>query len=89
MKHSTFTGVVAWSGGSMVLRNDQRFSDDHPLVRERPDLFSDGDTNADVVEAPKPASVPTVERATAAPGEVRNTPGTGPRANRQPKVTGQ
>jgi len=90
VKHSSFSGVVAWSGGSMVLRADQRFDDDHPIVKERPDLFRDGDTDAGVVKAPKPASVPVVERATAAPGEVRDTPGTGPRGgNRVPKAPGQ
>ena len=80
MKHSNFRGVLAWSGGTITLNTGQRFSDDHPLVTERPDLFEDGDTNDGVTEAPKPVVPPTVERATAAPGEVRTTPGTGPRS---------
>lgn len=92
MKHSTFSGVVAWSGGTAVLKAGQRYSDDHPLVTERADLFSDGDTDDGVIGAPQPGQVPgpTVERATQAPGEVRTTPGTGPRAGtRVPKAPGQ
>ncbi len=72
MKHSTFHGVVAWSGGSMVLKQDQRFEDSHPLVKERPDLFADGDTDAGVMRTPepgKPAGV--VESTMQPPGSTR------------------
>ena len=81
MKHSTFTGVLAWSGGTMVLKADQRFSDDHPLVKERPDLFEDGDTDAGVVSTPKNAQMPPM---------VESTMQTGPGGGRfQKKSTGQ
>lgn len=93
MKHSKFQGIIAWSGGTQVMKIGQRYADDHPLVVERADLFDDGDTDEGVVQAPTPASIPTgptIERATHAPGEIRNTPATGPRVGtRVPKVTGQ
>ncbi len=82
MKHSTFHGVVAWSGGSMVLKNDQRFDDDHPLVKERPDLFADGDTDAGVMRKPEPARTP-------GPPVVESTMQTGPGGGRVRKVQGQ
>jgi hypothetical protein len=74
MKYSNFEGILAWSGGTMTLRKDQTIDDDHPLVTERPELWSAEPSTASL-------STPTIERATRAPGEVRNTPGTGP-ANR-------
>jgi hypothetical protein len=74
MKHSTFTGVVKWSGGKQLLVQGQSIVDEHPLVLERPDLFRDGDSGADIGGGPQ-----TIERATAAPGEVRQTPSAGPR----------
>lgn len=84
MKYSTVEGVISWSGGTMPLRKGTRFDDDHGLVSERPELFDDTDPGADHKSAPQ---VGNVERATAAPGEVRVTPGTGPRqtGNRVPR----
>jgi len=34
--------TVTWSQGSTVLNPGDTFAADHPLVRERPDLFSGG-----------------------------------------------
>lgn len=86
MKYSRFQGVLRWSGGTIMLRKGQTVDDDHPLVAERPELFDDGasDQGASIS-----TSGPSIERATRAPGEVRNTPGTGPRreGGRVPKQT--
>lgn len=78
MKYAKIAGVVTWSGGTMVLNAGRTTADDdHPLVLERPDLWTD--------EVPEPtlagpARVAAkrgdgpVETATRAPGEKR--PGT-------------
>lgn len=80
MKYSNFEGMLAWSGGTTLMRKGTSIDDDHPLVKERPELFGNVAPEANV-----PTNGPTVERATRAPGEVRNTPGSGPAANRVPK----
>ena len=69
MKYARITGVVRWSGGTTILHEGMSADDDHPLVRERPDLFVDLAPGAAL-------SVPRhrVERATRAPGELRDTP---------------
>lgn len=82
MKYATVTGVIAWSGGTMVVSPGKRFDNDHPLVKERPELFDDNDPGADVKSAPH---VGNIERATQGPGEMHATPATGPRANRVPR----
>ncbi len=89
MKYSKIGGMLAWSGGNTLLRVGMSVDDDHPMVKERPELFNDKDPGADLKTSQSVSPHPTVERATAAPGEVRQTPGTGPRANRVPKVEGQ
>ena len=91
MRYSKIEGTLGWSGGTVLMRKGLRFDDDHPLVSERPELFDDTDPGADMkTENARSPHHPVVERATAAPGEVRNTPGTGPRQNRVPKSgTGQ
>lgn len=67
----------------MVLKPGARYDDDHQLVKERPELFDNEDPGADHHAAPQ---VGSVERATAAPGEQRVTPGTGPQGSgRVPK----
>jgi hypothetical protein len=89
MKYSKVEGVIAWSGGTMALRKGVRFDEEHQLVAERPELFDDTDPGADHKAAPQ---VGHIERATAAPGEVRATPATGPAAGtarRTPRVSGQ
>lgn len=67
MKYSLVTGSVAWSQGTAQLTRGKSADDDHPLVLERPDLFSDQVPDAEL------SSAPTIERATAAPGEKRLT----------------
>lgn len=80
MKYSNFEGVLRWSGGTIVLKRGQSIDDDHPLVTERPALFDDANPGASIQ-----SNGPSIERATRAPGEMRQTPGTGPRGNRVPK----
>lgn len=67
MKYSKVTGIVRWSQGTTQLTRGKSADDDHPLVVERPDLFDDQEPDAEL------AAAPSVERATAAPGEKRTT----------------
>ncbi|GAA4676852.1 hypothetical protein GCM10023347_34000 [Streptomyces chumphonensis] len=71
MKYSKCSGAVRWSGGLQVLKPGQSIADDHPLVAERPDLFTDAEPEPDI----KMPAVPSrgVEQATRAPGETRGT----------------
>lgn len=75
MKYSTVTGAVRWSGGTTLLHRGQSADNDHPLVKERPDLWTDKAPGASLST---PRSTRPVERATRAPGEVRDTPRRGP-----------
>lgn len=77
MKYCKAEGVIAWSGGTTILRKGMSFDDDHDLVAQRPELFDDTDPGATHTATPQ---VGSIERATAGPGEVRTTPGTGPRS---------
>lgn len=74
MKYARISGVVRWSGGTTVLSAGVTTADeDHPLVVERPDLFTD-ETPAAHLAGPgrsRQAGAP-VERATRAPGEKRS-----------------
>ncbi len=79
MRYSKIAGMLAWSGGTLLLREGMSIDDDHPIVKERPELFGDSDPGATIQHA----ATPVIERGTAAPGEVRNTPGNGP-SNRTP-----
>lgn len=72
MKYSTINGAVRWSGGTTLLRKGQSADDDHPLVRERPDLWTEQAPGASL-SAPR-SGPPVVERATRAPGETRQLP---------------
>jgi hypothetical protein len=60
--YPTLNGMVAWSQGETYLSRTRGVATDHPLVKERPDLF--------VSEPPRPAGA-RIERATRAPGERR------------------
>jgi hypothetical protein len=71
MKYSKIAGAVRWSGGTTLLRKGQSADDDHPLVKERPHMFTDEPPGASLSAGRKAA--PVVERATRAPGEVRQT----------------
>jgi hypothetical protein len=80
MKFSKIEGVCEWSGGTILLKRGMSIDDDHPLAQERADLFDDQEPKADIQ-----SGGPVVERATAAPGEIRTTPGAGPaKGNRVP-----
>lgn len=75
MKYAACSGAVRWSGGLTVLSPGQSIADDHPLVTERPDLFTDAEPEPDIKMPAKPgrgAPAP-VEAATRAPGERRAT----------------
>lgn len=48
MKYSTLSGALRWSEGTIVLRRGDSIEDDHPLVAERPDVFSDEEPGADI-----------------------------------------
>ena len=74
MKYAKVTCAVRWSGGTTILREGQSADDDHPLVLERPDLFT-GEAPAAELRVRRR---PVIERATRAPGEVRETPRRGP-----------
>lgn len=67
MKYSKISGVTRYSAGTLVLGRGDSFDDDHPLVAERPDIFTDEEPGA------KHSHAPRVERATRAPGETRQT----------------
>jgi hypothetical protein len=69
MKYSKIAGAVRWSGGTTLLRKGQSADDDHPLVLERPRLFTAVAPGASLSTGRKAA--PVVERATRAPGERR------------------
>jgi len=64
------TASVSWSGGKTLLKKDQPWDADSGLVRERPELFSDEPGKV----AGRPPGRPVIERATRAPGEVRQVP---------------
>ncbi len=51
--YSSFEGVLAWSGGNTLIRGGQKFDPNHPIVKERPDLFraADGDDEAAETES--------------------------------------
>lgn len=76
MLYAKVSGLVRWSGGSTVLSAGVTTADDdHPLVLERPDLFTDEAPAAHLASPRPPAGDPEspVERATRAPGEKRQT----------------
>ncbi len=77
------SGVVAWSGGTIVLRAGQSIDNDHPLLAERPDLFKDGDNEADVRTPQGPP-----QGSQGAP-VVQTTMAEGPQGGRVRKVLGQ
>lgn len=73
MKYAKSSGLVAWSGGEMLLTADKTsIDDDHPLVAERPELWKD-DHEPSIPGPARLAGEPPrrVERATNAPGERR------------------
>lgn len=75
MKYAACSGAVRWSGGLQVLKAGQSIPDEHPLVAERPELFTDTPPEADIKMPAQPSRTmaPPVESATRAPGERRST----------------
>jgi len=59
---------VSYSGGKVFLKKDDAWDGDSDLVRERPELFSEEPNKVAGRGNPRRA----VERATRAPGEVRD-----------------
>lgn len=71
MKYSSFEGVVQWTGGQLLLRSGQSIDEDHPLYRERPDLFQGlAPVGADLSVGKPPGAV---ESTMQAPGSNRAT----------------
>lgn len=79
MHVSKLTGVIAYSGGQVVLREGQTIDDDHPIVAERPELFRKLEEGGS--EEPK-AQTPN-------PRVVESTQQTGPGGGRNRRVVGQ
>jgi hypothetical protein len=65
MKYAKNALVVTWSGGMAPMRAGATFEDDHPLVVERPDLFTDEEPGAQF------ATPTRVESGLQRPGESR------------------
>lgn len=71
MKYANFSGIVTWSGGKLVMSaGTTTADDDHPLVIERPDLWTD-EAPAAHLAGPGRSADRGVERGTRAPGEKR------------------
>jgi hypothetical protein len=65
MLFSKISGTLTWSQGTMRLSRGMSIDDDHALVAERPDLFTDEDPGADVTST-------RVQTTMQKPGEKRN-----------------
>lgn len=66
MKYSKVSGNLRWTGGTIVLHRGQSIDDDHPLVEERPDLWSDEEPGAQIQ-----GEQSRVQTGMQRPGEVR------------------
>lgn len=74
MKYGKFAGVVRWSGGTMVMNGARTTADDdHPLVLERPDLWTDEAPEPTLAGPARQRGEAPVETATRAPGERRGS----------------
>jgi hypothetical protein len=68
------TVSVAMQGVPVQVREGTHWSDEDPIVKANPDLFSDDPRYGMLFSRPlQPEDYPPVEQATAAPGERRNT----------------
>lgn len=76
MQFSKISGALRWSQGTIVLRVGQTIEDDHPLLLERPDIFTEEDPGADIRQAPATRVETTMQR----PGEQRTVKGPKPNA---------
>ncbi len=59
MKYSKISGVIAWTGGTTLLREGTSIDDEHPLLKERPELFRGGEETADMATRSQPGHVET------------------------------
>jgi hypothetical protein len=75
MKYARVSAMVTWSGGKLLLsQGTTTADDDHPLVLERPDLWTDEAPPAHLAGPGRlAADRGDVERATAKPGDKRTT----------------
>lgn len=78
MKYSTITGSLRWSGGNVMLREGQSIDDAHPLLAERPELFTDEAPGASL-QSPR-----RVESGSQRPGESRMERGGTPKVVKAP-----
>lgn len=53
MKYARQTCAVGYSGGHLMLSEGQPAEDDHPLVKERPELFTDEAPDHNALRAPE------------------------------------
>lgn len=74
---SKTTAVVAWSGGTMVLKTGRTIDEAHPLLKERPDLFEEqrAEEQKPDIETPQVPVVQTTMNQGAAGGRVRKVTG--------------
>lgn len=70
MKYSKIAGVTRWSGGTIVLQKGQSIEDEHPLVAERPEIWTDEDPGASIRGAS--GGVSRVQTAMQRPGQPRS-----------------
>lgn len=70
--YSSTQGIVAWSGGQVLLHHGQSIDKAHPLYRERPDLFQGFApvSNTDIQHNAPPGRV---ESGMQQPGATRHT----------------
>lgn len=59
MLYSKIGGVLRWSGGMLTLREGQSIDEDHPLVQERPDLWTADAPGAHIQTRATPGKVET------------------------------
>jgi hypothetical protein len=72
MKYARVSAVVRWSGGTTVLgAGSTTADDDHPLVLERPDLWTDQAPAPHLAGPSRVRGEAPVETATRAPSERR------------------
>jgi hypothetical protein len=76
MKLSNLTGVIAYSGGQLTLREGQTVDDNHPIVAERPELFRDiEDGVGQTAQTPNPRVVESTMQTGPGGGRVRRVSG--------------
>lgn len=64
MRYAKSSGLVTWSGGQKLIREGDSIDNDHPLVAERPDLWTGTAPGADIRSE-------KIETGRQAPGQTR------------------